>query len=100
MKTKKKNCPYCGLGNISFKTITEVIFDNTAKERKIGLLVGICDNCGDKVYPKESALMIERITKPSLYTLELPGDIVDRLIISAKKEGKDFRRYALEKLAG
>lgn len=60
----------------------------------------MCDNCGDKIYPKESALMIERITKPNIYTLELPGDIVDKLIISAKKERKDFRRYALEKLAG
>ena len=60
---KKNNCPYCGQGNIFIKTITEVIFDNAGKEHKIDVLVGICDNCGDKVYPKESALVIEKLSK-------------------------------------
>jgi predicted transcriptional regulator len=63
LKKKKNNCPYCGQGNISFKTIKEVIFDTAGKEHKIDVLVGICDNCDDKVYPKESALMIERKIK-------------------------------------
>lgn len=62
---KKNNCPYCGQGNISFKTITEVIFDNARKEQKIDVFVGICDSCGDKVYPKEGALMIEKLSKTS-----------------------------------
>jgi len=60
---KRNNCPYCGQGKITFRTITEVIFDDAGKERKFDVLVGICDNCGDKVYPKESALMIEKLTR-------------------------------------
>jgi len=44
-------------------------------------------------------MIIERIRKPNLYSLELPNDIVDKLIISASKKGVDFRKYALQKLA-
>ena len=44
-------------------------------------------------------MMIERIQKANIYTLELPGEIVDELIISSKKAGVDFRIHALDKLA-
>jgi len=66
---------------------------------KINIRVGICENCKEKIYPKESAMIIERIRKPNFYSLELPNDIVDKLIISANKKGVDFRKYALQKLA-
>ena len=96
---KKFNCPNCAEGNIFYRTVTEIIKDSSGKEHKIDIQVGICDNCKDKIYPKESAMMIERIQKPNIYSLELPGDIVERLVISANKRGVDFRKYALEKLA-
>lgn len=96
---EKNNCPYCARGNISFKTIIEDVEDSSGKKHSINILVGICDNCQEKIYPKESAMMIERIQKPKIYTLELPGEIVDKLLISAKKKGIDFRKYALDKLA-
>lgn len=95
----KYNCPNCAQGNISFKTMYEVVKDISGKEHSINILVGICEHCKEKIYPKESTLMIERIQKPNIYTLELPGEIVDKLIISAKNQGIDFRRYALQKLA-
>jgi len=95
----KFNCPTCGRGIISYKSLTESVSDSYGTSHLINIIVGVCDNCGEKVYPKESALMIERILKPEKYTLEIPGDIVDQLIINAKKKGIDFRRYALEKLS-
>jgi len=95
---KKKNCPNCAQGDISFRKVTEVVNDINGKEHKIDIFVGICDNCQEKIYPKESAMIVERIQKPNIYTLELPGEIVEKLIISAKKRGVDFRRYALDKL--
>lgn len=96
---KKYNCPNCAQGYIFFKTTPEVVEDIYGKKHEIDILVGICDNCKEKIYPKESALIIERIRKPNIYTLELPNEIVDKLIISAKNRGIDFKRYALEKLA-
>ena len=96
---KKFNCPNCAKGNIVFKTISELVHDDSGKVHNINIRVGICENCKEKIYPKESAMIIERIRKPNLYSLELPNDIVDKLIISASKKGVDFRKYALQKLA-
>ena len=96
---EKYNCPNCGQGNGAFKNIAETVTDIYRKKHKVDVLVGVCDRCEEKIYPKESAMMIERIKKPHIYSLELPTEIVDKLIISAKEKGKDFRKYALEKLA-
>ncbi len=95
---KKFNCPNCAKGNIVFKTISELVNDDSGKAHNIDIRVGICENCEEKIYPKENAMIIERIRKPNIYSLELPNDIVEKLIISANKEGVDFRKYALEKL--
>ena len=98
-KMKKFNCPNCAKGNIIFKTISEIVKDSSGKLQNIDIRIGICENCEEKIYPKESAMIIERILKPNFYSLELPNDIVDKLIISANKKGVDFRKYALQKLA-
>jgi hypothetical protein len=98
-KMEKFNCPNCAKGNIVFKTILEIVKDNSGKINNLDIRVGICENCKEKIYPKESAMIIERIRKPNLYSLELPNAIVDKLVLSANKKGMDFKRYALEKLA-
>ena len=98
-KMEKFNCPNCAKGNIVFKTVSEVVEDSSGKKHNLDIRVGICENCEEKIYPKESVMIIERIRKPNLYSLELPNDIVDKLIISANKKGMDFKKYALEKLA-
>jgi len=61
----KKNCPNCAQGDISYRKFKEVINDTNGKEHIFDILVGICDNCQEKIYPKESAMIIERFQKPN-----------------------------------
>lgn len=98
-KAKKPSCPMCGQGHIRFQETVERVPSPDGRMHKVTVRVGICDVCAERVWPRESLLIIERLRNPEFYRLDLPADIVDHLVREASRLKKNFKTLALERLS-